>query len=210
MAYYGNRPTHVGHWENPSDEMLFWLYCPIKLRGQRMTTMPDNLRQFNPLVLLVARNAQYRWADSYVYLTAKRLWVGPEGNGQRPGWHTDGFGTDDLNYLWSDRDPTLFYAPGYASTCSDDHNESLREFEALDMKDKDLIQYEEGSLLRLDSTVLHRTVLPATAGVRTFVKVTLSTVLYNLKGNSVNHKLDLPENTAERSEERNCPRGQHA
>lgn len=94
---------------------------------------------------------------------------------------------------------------------SEDCDESLRQMakigryaEAFDHVG--LRTYPDKHLLRLDNTVLHRSPTGFEAGMRTFVKVSLSRDRYNLKGNSVNHL--LPEThwpLVDRQEVRNHP-----
>ena len=92
--------------------------------------LPPNLEQFTPLLHLVRNDCRNRWRENYVYLTAKTLWVSPENPGNRPGWHSDGFMTDDLNYVWSDRDGTLFWEPAETCDFTQDHELSLAEMAA--------------------------------------------------------------------------------
>ncbi|MBZ5864318.1 hypothetical protein LAG72_24625, partial [Escherichia coli] len=62
-----------------------------------------------------------RWQDSFVYLSVKILHVTPDAPGNRPGWHSDGFLTNDLNYIWADRNPTEFFINDDLYPVPEDH-----------------------------------------------------------------------------------------
>lgn len=206
MGKYGLPPVNLGTIDLAPVEMMFWLYCPVKMPGVTMMTIPDNLQQFSPLLERVRDDCRARWRDSYVYLTAKTLWVTPENPGNRPGWHSDGFMTDDLNYVWSDRDGTLFWVPVDSFDFTQDHNASLPEMDAAASLGP-LKTYPDKTLLRLDETVIHRVNDFKGAGMRSFVKVSVSRHKYNLVGNSINHLLPNDWYFAPRSETRNDPIG---
>lgn len=206
MALVGNPPEDLGLIDLDFDEMLFWMYCPIKVPGWQFC-LPAQLRQFEPIVEEVKRDLIIRTTHAgedllgymesiYVYLTAKTLWVDGKYVGNRPGWHTDGFGTDDINYIWSSRAPTEFFVTHEPVEISDDCDQSMQEMEKLfslaDWRSPDYAAetYRDKHLLRLDPTVMHRTPVFVQPGMRTFVKVSVSKDRYNLKGNAVNH--DLP------------------
>ncbi len=211
-AIYGAPPKVLGTIEFDTSEMMFWLYCSVKLPGNYSFTIPDNLKKFAELLVRVRDDAiQVRdWNDSYVYLSAKTLYVSPGNPGNRLGWHSDGFLTNDLNYIWSDRNPTLFCEPGVRLHFAADHTEALEEMNVLGELWRDVGKantYPEKTLLRLDQTVLHAVNPEVTPGVRTFLKVSISDKPYALKGNSINHALNHPAPVEDRQVERNCPRG---
>lgn len=197
----GNLPVNVGVIGKQFDEMLFWQYCPIKAPGGNVK-IPETLKQFYDIILAVKTHDPGEYYNSYVYLTAKTLWVSGDYIGNRPGWHIDGFGTDDINYVWADRAPTEFIAGEWH--ISDDCDISLQEMEELGGNNT-IFTYPDQSLLRLDNTVIHRSPVGFEPGMRTFVKVSLSKNIYNLKGNSVNHLLDLDIRYEERQATRNHP-----
>lgn len=205
---YGNLPVDLGHIDLEPAEMMFWMYCPIKLPGDNGVTLPANLCDFYPLIEAAFFDCADRWRDSYVYLTAKTLWVTPENPGNRPGWHSDGFLTDDLNYIWSDRAPTVFFHDDRLYAFSADHGASLGEMDILCHRDDGTHRtYPNKHLLRLDETVLHRTPEAFEPGMRTFIKISVSKHRYTLKGNSINHLLDFGCQYQDRQIERNCPVG---
>jgi len=208
---YGAQPENLGLVDLDPIEMMFWMYCPIKRPDTDFFELPSNLKQFQPLVLRVMKDALEcgRWYGQYVYITAKTLYVKPETPGNRPGWHSDGFMTDDLNYIWSDKNPTVFFHDGSRYSFSSDHVSSLDEMNSLCESDTSKhIRYENKHLMKLDQRVLHKVDTNIQAGMRTFVKISVSKHVYALKGNSINHELPLTVTYTERGTERNCPTGQ--
>ena len=206
-AIYGAPPVDLGLIDLSPVEMMFWLYCPIKLAGQLYVTMPPNLEQFGALVDAVARDS-HTWKSSYIYITAKTLWATPENPGNRQGWHSDGFLTDDLNYIWCDANPTVFFNDGNRHAFSADHVASLSEMDALcGETDFDHFTLPVKHLLRLDQTVLHKVSTKIAPGVRTFIKISVSRHRYALRGNSINYALAPDWSYQNRQPERNCPIG---
>ena len=204
---YGALPADLGLVDLSPVEMMCWLYCPIKLPGMMSLSLPDNLAQFRGLVASVSLDAIDVWVDSFVYLTAKTLWVSPENPGNRPGWHSDGFLTDDLNYIWSDTNPTVFFHDGYRHRFTADHAASLPEMDALCEQSASTKTFPDKHLLRLDQTVLHKVGPVNKAGMRTFIKISVSRHRYALRGNSINHELATDWAYQDRLETRNCPIG---
>jgi len=217
-AIYGAPPKVLGQFDFDTSEMMFWLYCPVKLPGHYLSTYPDSLKKFAVLTTEVRRDfidtyGLQRWSDSYVYLSAKTMFVSPGNPGNRLGWHSDGFLTDDVNYIWADKNPTLFFLSPTGLQFTADHDIALQEMATACCKcfpaiDEEVVTYPEKTLLRLDQTVLHAVNPDVQAGVRTFLKVSISDRPYVLKGNSINHELpDHPRPTEDRQVARNCPRG---
>lgn len=194
MKPAGDPPKDLGLIDISPSEMMFWMYLPISEPGMSSYHMPTNLHQFAEIVSAVKADDPQVFTDRYVYLTAKTLWVEGSYIGNRPGWHIDGYGTDDLNYIWCDRAPTEFLTQRNRWMLPEDCDESLRMMEkiarfAQAYNHVGLRTYPDKHLLRLDNTVIHRSPVDFEAGMRTFVKVSLSHDRYNLKGNSVNHLL---------------------
>ena len=207
---YGDPPFDLGPIDITPTEMMFWMYLPISEPGNILALVPPNLRQFDPILNAVRRDNEERWFESYVYLTVKTLWVTEEYIGNRPGWHSDGFGTDDLNYIWSDRAPTDFLIIPGGITLSKDCDESMRQMRVYGLRPEmyggGIQTYPDKHLLRLDETVVHRSPTMFEPGMRTFVKVSVSKDRYDLLGNSINH--DLPSTRwplVDRKLERNHP-----
>jgi hypothetical protein len=205
---YGTQPENLGLVDIDPTEMMFWMYCPIKTPGMTDTVIPANLMQFLPLIDKVMIDRADEWQNDYVYITAKTLYVKPETPGNRPGWHSDGFITDDLNYIWSDRNPTVFFHDGSRHAFSSDHVKSMDDMDRLCESDSSKhFRYANKHLMKLDQRVLHKVDTNIQAGLRTFVKISVSKDVYALKGNSINHALPIAEVYQERGAERNCPTG---
>jgi hypothetical protein len=197
---YGNLPKDCGLVDLHPTEMMFWLYCPI-FTPRQWLTFPDNLVQFRPLVK-AALNEEYDLEDHYGYLTVKTMYVAADHNLNRPGWHSDGFGTDDINYIWSDRAPTEFYADSFElpPECPDAMRIMTQRAYG-----KEIVTYPDRHLLRLDQSVIHRQAVHVEPGMRTFIKLSLSKDRYNLIGNSINWRIDERWPLIERKAERNHP-----
>jgi hypothetical protein len=205
-AIYGTLPDDLGTVDATPTEMLYWLYCPIKLPGSITLTVPPNLKQFRPIIDAVGHDCGERLFNSYVYITAKTLYCSSENPGNRPGWHSDGFLTDDLNYIWYDANPTIFFHDGERHAFTADHSASLSEMDAL-CEPLSFARriYPAKRLLRLDETVLHKVDLDIRPGIRTFVKISVSRHRYALQGNSINYALAPDWEYQPRQAERNCP-----
>lgn len=164
-------------------------------------TLPDNLQGFARLVS-VALDRESDLEGKYVYLTAKTLWVTPSNPGNRPGWHSDGFGSNDVNYVWYDGAPTEFIADSFTlpENCADAMEQMAERANRLP-----IITYPDKHLLRLTPSVIHRVPADFAPGLRTFVKVSISPDRYNLLGNSINHLLGERWPLLPRRSERNHP-----
>lgn len=209
MNIYGNKPVNLGVYGLEPKEMMFWLYCPVKLPGSLVGLAPDNLLWLYDICYASMTDAKefrgVEWLKSaYVYITAKTLFVTPDNPGNRPGWHSDGFMTDDLNYVWSDKNPTLFWEPSERVEFTQDDSESLKEMQEVE-RCGPFKQYPDKTLLRLDQTVIHRVADVKTPCVRTFVKISISKNRYDLEGNSINHDLAPDWTYKKRADERNQP-----
>lgn len=202
---YGKLPDDLGLIDISPVEMMFWLYCPIST-PELATVLPDNLVQFRPIVDAVISDDPDRYCDSYVYLTAKTLFVSGDYIGNRPGWHSDGFGTDDVNYVWADRAPTVFIEGAFG--LPDDCDDAMKMMEALAMQTPH-VHFNDKHLLKLTPEVIHRSPVNFAPGMRTFVKVSVSRHRYNLIGNSANHGLAETWPLLPRLPERNHPMRDH-
>ena len=184
---YGTPPKDLGLVDLRPTEMMCWLYCPISTPDhEKGYIVPENLRQFETLVRRARLSDPAAFRDGYVYITAKTLFVSGSYSGNRPGWHSDGFGTDDLNFIWCDRAPTEFLVLENAVPLSMDCDVSMLEMDILAcmMGAGDKIEtYPDKHLLRLDPSVIHRPPVKFDAGMRTFIKVSISKDRYDLAGN---------------------------
>lgn len=213
MIYkYGNAPVDVGLCDLlPFNEVMYYLYLPLKLAGQeKIGALEHRLRPIAPLLLAIYNTVgKEAWVENNIYVTAKRMFCGQGSTPNRPGWHADGFGTDDLNFIWYDCVPTIFNV-GDHFNITEDHVTSLVEFDeqATARPDRDVV-YPVRHLLRLDSSVVHRVAdTPADQVMRTFIKISLSKDAYNLKDNSRNPDLKTGWQYHDRAMVRNHP--QHA
>jgi hypothetical protein len=203
---YGKLPTALGQYHLDGLEMMLYQYLPIKLAGHPLPTSERRLRRFETII--GAAVCDYigtfgldRYVNAYVYVTAKCMYITPGSCFNRPGWHTDGFGTEDINYIWYDAHPTQF-STGPFTDISDDHELSIQQFDA---QAKEVVAYAPEMLLRLDRYMVHRVNPEMPGGMRTFLKVSISADKYNLKGNSVNYDLPYSWDMADRKEHRNTP-----
>lgn len=206
---YNQQPISLGQFDFPDQEMMFWLYCPIKVKGTLQYILPDNLRQYDCVIKEVMRYFHpVLWANRYVYITVKTQYHEVGSIPNRPGWHSDGFMTDDINYVWSNNHPTEF-------ACLEDqevhppmdHTESLDYFDYV--CGDDYIVYPDKTLLMMDQHVIHRPPVIKESGMRTFIKVSVSEHKYEHIGNSVNHQLTDYINPCKNRDlsSRNCPVG---
>lgn len=196
---YGQEPRVVGHVFLDPKEMCFVQYLPIAMADCDRVELPDNLSWTRPLVNMVLKEGVSD--ESYLYLTVKHLYVTPSNMGNRPGWHSDGFGTDDINYIWCDNYPTEFCIQDF--NLSEDCDTSLTEMEQ-QARAQNVKTYGENTLLRLDKYNIHRTPVIG-EGYRTFVKISVSEDRYNLKGNAHNYLFEYDWEMVLRSDSRNHP-----
>ncbi|RFA12121.1 hypothetical protein B7R22_16960 [Subtercola boreus] len=217
MTTYGTAPQLLGHFDLTATftEYMHWMYLPVAIKepGEPVQfSLPSQLKFATPLLSAALDNEMERGDRHkyrYIYLTTRRGYATPGNPLNRPGWHSDGFGTDDVNYVWTDRFPTLF-AEGEFLDISNDHLFSAQQFErqiefrragVLDLK-----TYGDGEFMRLDPCVIHAAPeIPAPGGERSFVKVSFSNDRYDLLGNAHNHGLDYDWPMHERAVTRNDP-----
>lgn len=206
---FGNPPQDLGFFPVEGGEVFYFLYLPISLPGQIGYTLPKSLHQFISLIDAVRIDEPDRFEAEHVYVTGRRMYVGPEISANRPGWHSDGFGTDDLNYIWYDALPTVFNNGPFVNI-PDNDKMSLKEFEK---QADETMNYSFGNkcLLRLDPSVIHRVAgNPDRQFIRTFVKISISKHRYDLEHNSINHDLDYSWKQRLRKSDRNSPHSEAA
>lgn len=213
MTLYGELPEVVCNIGRDIDceEMMYYLYFPIKLPESEIV-LETRLEKFRTIIdMALANNAESLGgkANKYVYLTVKTLPFCKGNTGQRPGWHSDGFMTDDINYIWYTDVPTIFCEADAPMPIIQDHEKSLTEMEMLATNGRH-VSYPNRTLLRLDQGVIHKVNENSCfEGVRTFVKISISDQPYALKGNSINSRLPLGFEYKDRIKSRNCPTGSH-
>lgn len=205
---YGDKPTPIGCINIDCKEMMFYQYLPIKMIKKYAFQVEERLQVFLPLIELVVSDFETKFGtkemiDSYVYLTVKRQFVSKNKRINRPGYHSDGFLTDDINYIWSDENPTVFNTSEFK--LSQDDEVSLKE-----MTDQALIENEiifpNNTILRLNQFNIHKVNEDSKfEGLRTFVKVSFSKDKYDLEGNSHNYELHYNWEMKPRKLQRNIP-----
>ena len=225
----GVAPWSMGVHELDFTEYMHWMYLPVFIDESPAELdpftepfdlrIPPNLAFATDLVNMAYGHELVlgnRWR--YVYLTARRGFATPGNPLNRPGWHLDGFGTPDVNYVWTDRFPTDFVVGDVSRVqdpITDDHELSMLQFEAIarvaarNLSTPGLpriVHYDDGELLRLDSTVLHAAPeIPAPGGERSFLKISFSDDRYDLVGNAHNHLFDYDWPMHPRAAVRNDP-----
>lgn len=184
---YGKLPEYIGRFDFDLPEMMYYLYLPVKMEGSDSIRVPHALECCLPLVFTALAEAPFPY--SYAYLSARKGWATPDNPLNRPGWHCDGFGTDDLNYVWWTGPSTRFANQSFEGIVSD-HNRSQVQFNE-QIIPENIVSYSEKGLYRLDPSVVHATPVVLPPGcMRQYVKVSLSMHQYNLENNSHNWLFD--------------------
>jgi len=203
---YGMLPKSLGIFEAECRELMLYQYLPIKMTNETETIYEPRLNCFEKLINEICLDyirefGLDKYLNSYIYLTAKNLFTKPDLPFNRGGWHSDGFLTDDINYIWCNKYPTTFNTSYFNLTLED--NISLIEMEKQANPLNDVI-YKENELLRLNQFNIHK-VSPVNGGMRCFIKVSISKDKYDLIGNSHNYLLNYNWEMRERKQERNIP-----
>lgn len=204
---YGKLPREVAVIENTGKEMMFYQDLPIKLAGDCNLQADQRIKDsFGKIIAtaccdFIGSFGLDKFKDSYVYVCAKRLYQSEGCPFNREGWHTDGFMTDDITYLWSDSSPTVFSYMDYSLT--QDHNISMKEMQEQHESWHDAV-YPNNTLLQLDQYVVHK-VGDQQAGIRSFCKVVFSKDKFDREGNAHNYLLEYNWEMKPRSLTRNVP-----
>ena len=135
-----------------------YVYLPIKMAGKIELVMEPRLRIFSEIIGacncdFIGTRGLNAFVATYVYVTAKRMFVEPGGSFNREGWHCDGFGTCDLNYIWSDACPTIMNDSEFK--LSNDEFLSMYEM-AVQAKPENDFTYPDKTLVRLDQYNVHK------------------------------------------------------
>ncbi len=204
---YGELPISLGTAEVELEEMMFYQYLPIKLAHKDEIVINERLSNLLGLIGTVINDfiktyGQDRFLANYVYVTVKRMYQPIGTSFNRKGYHSDGFMTDDINYIWSDECPTEFNFSKFNLT-QDDFT-SLIEMEE-QASPENIYIFDKKELIRLTQYNIHRVSESCRECMRTFVKVSFSKDKYDLKGNSINYGLDYKWEMKERSINRNIP-----
>jgi len=207
---YGKLPHIVTVLPVKCEEFMFYQYLPIKTMGDaeiRKSHMEERLDPFQPLIGAaccdyVALRGLSDFVECYVYVTAKHMYQAVGCPFNRPGWHSDGFGTDDINYIWYNNNATVFNCCDF--NLSSDDQTSLEEMNQQALPIGNVI-YQNEVLLRLDQYSIHRVAEIKEATIRTFLKISISRDRYDLAGNSRNYRLNYNWPVRPRKESRNVP-----
>lgn len=203
---YNKPPKNIGEFNIDVEEYFSYTYLPIKLANQTHTTVEERLRIFHPIIGRVCCDfvGEYgldRFVNCNLYLTAKNQYQRKGSGFNRPGWHSDGFGTNDISYIWSNKQPTIFN-----STEFDLSNDDVLSMEEMNQQANPLndYSYPNNSVLRMDQFSIHK-VGEYEEGDRSFIKLCFSEDIYSLKGNAINYELDYTWTYTPRGKERNIP-----
>ena len=205
---YGKLPEVIGTFEAKGKEFLWYQYLPIKLVDYDFSLwrIEHRLHEFKDLLYdvinhYIEKYGEQKYLSSYIYLTAKRQYQKNGCGFNRSGWHSDSFMSDDLNFLWMDKQPTVFNNSNF--NISQDDELSLIEMEEQALPQNN-ITFPLNSILLLDQYCIHK-VGEIENGVRSFVKITFSDKKFDLEGNSRNYFLDYDWKMRPRNKQRNVP-----
>lgn len=214
---YGSQPVDLGLFNFDLSEVMYYLYLPVAMQDEGSMRvddirMPRNVEPCRTLVMQAIMHTALKFKKPYryAYLSARKGWATPDNPLNRPGWHCDGFGTDDLNFVWWKGPGTRFLADGpdeeYGYAIVSDHLTSLRQFEdiALAMPER-IYTPSQSRLYMIDPGVIHATPEIQEGCWRQYVKISLSNHRYNLENNSHNHLFDYDWPMFGREEVRNDP-----
>ena len=204
---YNKEPKFLGCYDIGVKEMFSYTYLPVKFPKYCDPKYEERLKVFDPIIGSVCCDfigefGLDKYVNSYIYVTAKNLHQKNGNYFNRGGYHSDGFGTDDINYIWSNNQPTVFNHTNF--DLSSDDQLSLKEMEEQALSENDYT-YLNNSLLRMDQFSIHKVSEEIYNGVRCFLKISFSKDKYDLVGNSHNYKLDYRWNMRPRSKSRNVP-----
>lgn len=205
---YPTEPINLGEFDVSLTEMMYYLYLPIKMAGHETIKLPDNVEQLKPLVNQVAKYCSEQlgrdYDKDYYYLSARKGWATPDNPLNRPGWHCDGFGTEDANFAYWIGHGTRFSRQEFKEI-SDSHILSLKQFED-QVEWDEVYSPPEKTLYYLSPRCVHTTpAMPSRGAMRQFIKISVSTQRYNLEDNSHNYLFDYKWEMQPRAAMRNDP-----
>ena len=204
---YVELPKLIGHHIIDCKEMLFYQYLLIKLAGQHEITSEKRLNCFDDIIGQVCCDyiGEYgldNYVNSNVYITAKHMYQHPGCSYNREGWHSDGFMTDDVNYIWSNNNGFTYNKGEFNLTQC--HTKSMQEMKDQATSELNIVA-GDNELYRMDQYVIHRVSEVLQPCMRTFLKISISKDKYNLIGNSKNYMLNYDWEMKPRQTERNHP-----
>lgn len=195
-------PKFCGNFDFDLQEVMYYLYLPVFMDNSGLR-LPPNVECCRELIEAAMQDVLPE-QPRYIYLSARKGWATPDSPLNRPGWHADGFGTQDLNYVWWKGAGTRFAVQRFFNI-ADDHKKSLEQFDR-QVDDMRVKTYPQGGLYRLDPTIVHATpIIPPPGQMRQYVKVSFSNHRYNLENNSHNFLFDYAWDMVPREIVRNDP-----
>lgn len=210
------KPVSLGKFILTNKEYMQYLYLPIYFPEFPNDIYGDPRVAFLvPLIEVAAEDfrdkvGEKSFVEHYLYITVKQTFVAKDTHHNRPGFHSDGFQTEDVQYIYFDKFPTEFLIGEYEVPDHDDLSmEAFNEYARIAHKkgEKDAFFLPEPfHLYRIDKNNIHRTTPATSDGVRTFVKITFSRHRYAQEGNSYNYEApDYNWDLKPRSVDRNQP-----
>jgi hypothetical protein len=207
--YYGAPPIYLGSYPKINlTEVMYYLYLPVvfpDVAGE--IRLPPNIKQLEPLVLSAmswAISLGKKLENEFVYISARKGWATPDNPLNRPGWHADGFGSEDLNCVWWDGPGTRFAVQDFGEI-DPSHITSLGQFEKR-VDEKKIMKADAHALYGMDQYVVHATPLVEPPGcMRQYIKVSISPEMYNLENNSHNYLFNYDWKLEKREKIRNDP-----
>jgi len=137
---------------------MFYQDMLIKPLGMTECKIEKRLMVFREIIASAIDNfvetyglMEYR--KHHVYVSAKHLFQKKDCSFNRMGWHCDGFMTNDVTYIWSDKFPTLFNFSQFALT--QNHEKSLKEMQE-QADEKNNMAYDNFTLVRINQYNVHR------------------------------------------------------
>lgn len=199
MSNYGEAPKLLGPLDVHLTEQMHYLYLPVIMNGEyNDVRLPSNLVSVFPLVEEVKNHAQ---GYEFCYLSAVRGVASPGNSLNRPGWHCDGFGTQDLNAIYWKGAGTRFAIQRFKDIDPDDQT-SLKQFDS-QVKEENVYTFPERNVYLINPYVVHSVPLIEKTEERQFIKLSFSNDQYNLDGNSHNYLFWYKWKMLERSAARN-------
>ena len=198
---YGGLPEDLGpHSVKGYMEDTYVLYLPVKMNNSSIQ-VPDNLKMYEHLVYSAINNINRRF--EYIYLSVENRYIPADTCQKRPGWHVDGYLTNDETYIYTkSSDTTEYINQSNIELGPIDDLEALHQFNTY--KGGEIVHINSGHLYNLKRCI-HRSPTITKGHKRLFVKISFSNDRYNLYGNSKNYLFDYDWKYVERDNERNTP-----
>lgn len=208
---YSKIPIPLGELQVNLTEMMHYLYLPVKMAGMNepgCVRLPENVKQVGPLLDIALRycanELKRDYEKDYYYLSARKGFATQDNPLNRPGWHCDGYGTEDANFVYWLGHGTRFTLQEFKDI-SFDHVKSLKQY-------ADQVEWEEAytpparTLYYISPLCVHTTpAIPKQGAMRQYIKISVSTEKYNLEDNSHNYLFDYKWEMHSRSTIRNDP-----